>query len=107
MSGAVKYVSGSFVDNQHVYGNNFTYSNGTATYHWDYSASGIPPTADKGVFLFHIKSYENKIYTNFDADTSGSILDLFSVNHLLGLLVALLGGFGIAITLFNMRMKDE
>lgn len=44
------------------YGNNFTYANGSATYHWDYSASGVPPTTDKGVFLFHTYRNETIVY---------------------------------------------
>lgn len=58
----------NFTDQQHVYGNNFSYSNGTATYHWDYAASGIPPTADKGVFLFHIKEYKYYDVVCFESD---------------------------------------
>lgn len=103
MNGNVEYKTGYFNDQQHVYGNNFTYDNGSATYHWDYDASGVPPTVDKGVFLFHIKEYKEDVYTKFDADTSGELLGGFSVNHLLGLLVAVFGGFGMAISMFNMK----
>ena len=52
--------------NYNVYGNNFTYSNGSVTYHWDYSASGVPPTADKGVFLFHTNQTNNYDYVCSD-----------------------------------------
>ncbi len=48
--------------------------------------------------------YSNNIYTSFDADTSGEILGLFSLNHLFGVLISILGGFGMAITFFNMRV---
>ena len=42
-----------------VYGNNFTYANGSPNYHWDYDGSTIPTkTVDSEVYLFHIeKSY--------------------------------------------------
>lgn len=46
------------------YGNNFTYANGSATYHWDYDASGVPPTTDKGIYLFHRKV--NATYEYYD-----------------------------------------
>lgn len=54
------------------YGNNFTYENGSATYHWDYDASGVPPTTDKGVFLFHIyeyKDYDVECFSLSDSNT--------------------------------------
>ena len=60
----------NYTKNDYQYGNNFTYPNGTATYHWDYSASGVPPTADKGVFLFHV--YEYKDYDVVCYDKSGT-----------------------------------
>ena len=63
----------NYTKTNYQYGNNFTYSNGTATYHWDYAASGVPPTADKGVFLFHVyeyNEYEVICYNMSEANTS-------------------------------------
>jgi hypothetical protein len=47
----------------------------------------------------------NNVYSGFDADSSGEILGLFSLNHLFGVLISILGGFGMAITFFNMRVS--
>jgi hypothetical protein len=45
-------------------------------------------------------------FTYFDASTSGEILNTFSLNHLIGILISILGGFGMSITMFNMRVRD-
>lgn len=62
----------NYTDTVHMYGNNFTYENGTATYHWDYAASGVPPTADKGVFLFHKKEYKEFDVVCFESDLNNT-----------------------------------
>jgi hypothetical protein len=54
-----------------------------------------------------VKASSSISLTNFDADTSGELLGRFSINHLLGLLVAVFGGFGMAISTFNMKMSGR
>ena len=77
MSGSVQYVSGE----------TYSYSNFNET---DSNSSIIRTSSSNSL-------------TNFDADTSGELLGQFSINHLLGLLVAVFGGFGMAISMFNMK----
>lgn len=86
LTNGIDYKSGEY--EYYQYGNNFTYSNGSATYHWDYDASGIPPTADKGVFLFH-RGIEYQ-YENYD-DASHNRMGWFIM--MLGILGFILGLF--------------
>ena len=51
LTNGLEYKVGEYETYQ--YGNNFTSDNGSATYHWDYDASGVPHDADDAVFLFH------------------------------------------------------
>lgn len=84
----LSYKSGEEIYYQ--YGNNFTYPNGTATYHWDYDASGIPPTADNGVFLFHTNAED--IYSNYD-DASENRFGWFLLT---------LGSLGFILSMFKL-----
>ena len=54
-----------------------------------------------------IKTSSSYTLTNFNADTSGEILGSLSVHHLLGLLITVFGGFGMAISTFNMKMTGK
>lgn len=85
----------NYTYNSHIYGNNFTYPNGTATYHWDYAGSGVPPTADEGVFLFHLweeKDFEVICYTNTSSNTANTFykLTLWIVRLITGYLLVYL-----------------
>jgi formate hydrogenlyase subunit 3/multisubunit Na+/H+ antiporter MnhD subunit len=78
----------------YIYGNNFSYSNGSATYHWDYEASGIPPTADKGVFLFHKRMYyNNEIICNDEHYVYDGLGMFFSILAFLIILLMLMFTF--------------
>jgi len=79
MSGGVQYVSGE----------QYSYSLYNET----------DPSSDL------IKTSSSNTLTSFDDDTSGIILGDIKIHHLLGLLVAVFGGFGMAISMFNMKMS--
>jgi hypothetical protein len=87
--GNIEYSTGNY--EYYVYGNNFTYANGSATYHWDYAASGVPPTTDKGVFLFH---RSNSItYEKADSSTV----------KWFGTWLSIISGLGVALSIVNIR----
>lgn len=78
------------------YGNNFSYANGSPTYHWDYGDApqftpAVQNTPDS-VFLFHTEE-------EYEAWTGGN-------SHLIGWLIMVLSIVFFALTLFSLRGDD-
>ena len=64
-------------DTYTVYGNNFSYENGTPTYHWDYDGTTIPNKIEDAVYPFHeVKEYE--AWTGRNAFLVGWLLMILS-----------------------------
>jgi len=96
MASGIDVFSGEYTYSETVYqyGNNFT------GYHWDYDYTPIPPNKQDDAFLFH---------TNDTIDTtrlySATSIDLFGIDlsHVIGFLLAILGGGGFIFALFDLK----